>query len=319
MQADCSLVMAEQLAHRRVPGVPGSAVLESSGPSGPLVDSRYRLLDRLGSGGSAAVYRAEDLLLHREVAIKLLHRCFADDGEVVARFRREASSAALFDHEHIVSVYGSGQWGGTRYIAMEYLGGRSLRSIIQREAPLAELRAIDLTTQVLRAAGSVHGRGIVHRDLKPDNAILDGSDRLKITDFGIARTGVEDITHTGSMIGTVHYVSPEQAQGKEAGPASDLYSIGVILYELLTARVPFEGETVVAVLQQHINERPPAPSTFNALIPPQLDAIVMKALEKQPSCRFADAEAFITALDSRKRWRRPWARRPLRRSGRSSR
>jgi serine/threonine-protein kinase len=293
--------MAEDLATHLIAGRPRSGAPASTGGSKALVDGRYRLLERLGSGASAAVYRAEDLRLGRKVALKLLHQRFADDPEFVVRFRREASSAACFDDDHIVSVYDIGQWDGTYYIAMEYVGGRSLRSIIRREAPLEQGRAIALTTQLLHAARSVHGRGIIHRDFKPDNAILDSDGRLKITDFGIARTGVNEIAETGAIIGTAQYMSPEQAQGTEAGPASDLYSIGIILHELLTARVPFEGETVIAVALQHVKERPRAPSVLNTLIAPQLDAIVMKALEKEPRCRFEDAEAFINALDYAKR------------------
>jgi serine/threonine-protein kinase len=288
--------MAEELADTQVASRIGGGATASPVPSTRLVDGRYRLLELLGRGGSAAVYRADDLLLGRRVALKVLHQCFADDWDFVARFRREGSSAARFDDKHIVSVYDGGRWEGTYYITMEYVRGRSLRSIIQQEAPLEEGRAIDLTTQFLRAARSVHARGVIHRDLKPENAILDGDGQLKITDFGIARTGVEQLTEIGSIIGTVQYMSPEQAEGTEAGIASDLYSIGVILYELLTGRVPFEGQTVIAVALQHVNERPLPPSLLNPLIAPRLDAIVMKALEKEPGCRFADAQAFINAL-----------------------
>jgi eukaryotic-like serine/threonine-protein kinase len=266
-------------------------------PIATVVDGRYRVHDRIGSGATATVYRADDVLLGRQVALKVLHPWLADDDEFVERFRREASSAAAIRHEHIVSVYDRGTWGGTHYIAMEYVDGRSLKSLVREQAPLGHGRAIDLAVQLLRAAGCMHRHGVVHRDLKPDNAIVDGDGHLKVTDFGIARTGVSDLTRTGSIIGSVRYVSPEQAQGHAVSVSSDLYSVGVILYELLTACVPFEGESVVAVALKHVNERPAPPSTFNPAIPPELEAVVMRALEKPPGRRFADAEAFIAALE----------------------
>jgi serine/threonine-protein kinase len=262
-----------------------------------VVDGRYRVSDRIGSGGMATVYRAEDLVLGRTVALKVLHRCLADDDELVSRFRREAMSAAVIRHEHVVAVYDRGTWEGTHYIAMEYVDGRSLKSIVREEAPLAPQRAIDLAVQLLRAAACIHSHGVIHRDLKPDNAIVDGDGRLKVTDFGIAHTEVSDLTRTGSIIGSVRYLSPEQADGRALTASSDLYSVGVILYELLTGRVPFDGEGAVSVALKHINERPAPPSGFNASIPPELEAVVMCALEKDPAQRFADADAFITALE----------------------
>ncbi len=265
-----------------------------------VVDGRYLVLDRIGWGGTAAVYCAEDLVLGRKIALKLLHDCFADDDECVERFRREASSAAALRHPHIVSVYDRGEWDDTHYIAMEYVPGRSLKAIIREEAPLAPTRAVDLAAQLLRAVGFVHSRGIVHRDLKPDNAIIDDAGRLKITDFGIARSRESDITQTGAIVGTAHYVSPEQAQGQAVGVASDLYSIGIMLYELLTGRVPFDGESIVTILLKHVKERPIPPRARNAAVPRELDAIVMQALEKDPESRFANADGFIAALEHAK-------------------
>jgi serine/threonine protein kinase len=290
-------------ASRRHPATAASQRAQLSAQPCPyktVVDDRYLVLDRIGSGGTAAVYRAEDLLLGQTVALKILHPCFVGDEEFVQRFRMEASCAAAIRHEHVVSVYDGGECDGTCYIAMEYVDGRSLRSIVREEAPLAHAQAIDLAVQLLRAAGCIHRRGIIHRDLKPDNAIVDGDGRLKVTDFGIARTGASDITNTGSIVGTPKYVSPEQAQGHALSVESDLYSIGVVLFELLTGRVPFEGENVVSLALKHVNERPPQPSRFNATIPPELEACVMRALEKDPACRFTSADMFIAALERAK-------------------
>jgi beta-lactam-binding protein with PASTA domain/predicted Ser/Thr protein kinase len=262
-----------------------------------IVDGRYRVLDRIGSGGMADVYCAEDLQLGRQVALKVLHERFAADAEFVERFRREASSAAGLQHQHVVSVYDRGEWEGTYYIAMEFLRGRSLKSVVHEDGPLHPERAIDLTVQILRAARFAHRRGIIHRDLKPHNVIVDDEDRAKVTDFGIARAGASDMTQTGSIMGTAQYLSPEQAQGQPVSAPSDLYSVGIILYELLTGRVPFEGESAVSIALKQVNERPVAPSRLNAAVTPELEAVVMRALEKDPARRFPDADAFIAALE----------------------
>jgi serine/threonine-protein kinase len=263
---------------------------------GTIIDERYRVISRVGSGGMADVYCAEDLQLGRRVAVKLLHERFAQDAEFVERFRREASSAASLSHANIVSVYDRGEWNGTYYIAMELLEGRSLDSIVREEAPLTPERAIELTEQVLRAARFAHKRGVVHRDLKPHNVIIDSEGRVKVTDFGIARAGASEITQTGSIMGTARYLSPEQAQGDSVGPSSDLYAIGILLYELLTGTVPFEGDSVVAIALRHLSEPPRPPSTLVSSISPNLDAIVLRALAKDPAHRFADADEFLAAL-----------------------
>jgi serine/threonine-protein kinase len=264
---------------------------------GTIIDERYRVVSRVGSGGMAEVYCAEDLQLGRRVAVKLLHERFAQDPEFVERFRREASSAASLSHANIVSVYDRGEWGGTYYIAMELLEGRSLDTIVREEAPLTPERAIELTEQVLRAARFAHRHGVVHRDLKPHNVIIDSEGRVKVTDFGIARAGASEITQTGSIMGTARYLSPEQAQGEAVGPRSDLYAIGILLYELLTGTVPFEGDSVVAIALRHLSEPPRPPSTLVSSISPQLDAIVLRALAKDPDQRFADADEFLDALN----------------------
>jgi serine/threonine-protein kinase len=263
-----------------------------------VVDGRYRVLSRVGSGGMAEVYCAQDLQLGRKVALKILYRRFAEDREFVERFRREASSAAGLQHQHVVSVYDRGEYDGTYYIAMEYLEGRSLKTIIREEAPLDPDRAIDFVIQVLRAARFAHRRGIIHRDLKPQNVIVDGEGRAKVTDFGIARAGASDMTQTGSIMGTAQYLSPEQAQGMAVSATSDLYSVGIILYESLTGRVPFEGESAVTIALKQVNERPTPPSVYNSAVTPELEAVVMRALEKEPSRRFQDADEFISALQA---------------------
>src|SRR3984885_14865064 len=196
-------------------------------PLGTLVDGRYRVMSRLGTGGMAEVFLAEDQQLGRKVALKLLHRRFAEDPDFVERFRREAQAAAGLQHPNVVSVYDRGSFDDTYYIAMEYLSGRSLKQLIRDDAPLDPIRAIDITIQILKAARFAHRRGVIHRDLKPHNVIIDDSDQAKVTDFGIARAGASDMTETGSIMGTAQYLSPEQAQGLSVGAGSDLYSIGV--------------------------------------------------------------------------------------------
>jgi eukaryotic-like serine/threonine-protein kinase len=263
-----------------------------------VVDGRYRVLHRVGSGGMADVYCAQDLQLGRKVALKVLYRRFAEDGEFVERFRREASSAAGLQHQHVVSVYDRGQYDGTYYIAMEYLEGRSLKTIIQQEAPLDPARATDFAIQILRAARFAHRRGIIHRDFKPHNVIVGADDRLKVTDFGIARAGASDMTQTGSIMGTAQYLSPEQAQGTSVSAASDLYSIGIIVYEMLTGRVPFEGQSAVTIALKQVNEQPVAPSAYNPAIGQALERVVLRSLEKEPARRFRDADEFIAALEA---------------------
>jgi eukaryotic-like serine/threonine-protein kinase len=262
-----------------------------------LVDGRYRLMSRLGTGGMAEVYLAEDQQLGRKIALKLLHRRFAEDPDFVERFRREAQAAAGLQHPNVVSVYDRGKYDDTYYIAMEYLPGRSLKQLIRQEAPLDPLRAIDITIQILKAARFAHRRGVIHRDLKPHNVIVDDSGHAKVTDFGIARAGASDMTETGSIMGTAQYLSPEQAQGHAVNAGSDLYSIGVVLYEMLTGRVPFDADSAVSIALKHVSEAPPPPSQFNPNIPPELEQTVLWVLNKNASDRPVDADQLITVLE----------------------
>ena len=267
---------------------------------GTMVDERYRLERKIGSGGMADVWLAEDTELDRNVAIKILHDRFAQDSEFVQRFQREAQSAAGLQHPNVVGIFDRGSFRDSYFIAMEYVDGPSLKDLVK--GGMGTKDAIDFTRQILNAARFAHRKGIIHRDLKPQNVLIDDEGRARVADFGIARGGENsDITATGSVMGTAQYLSPEQAQGKPTTPRSDIYSIGVILYEALTGRVPFEGDSAVAVALKQVSEAPRRPSAINPDIPPALDAVVMRALAKDPDARFKDADAFLKALDAAER------------------
>jgi eukaryotic-like serine/threonine-protein kinase len=263
-----------------------------------VVDGRYRVLRRIGSGGMADVYCAEDTHLGRQVAIKVLHRRFAQDQEFVERFRREAKSAAGLNHPNVVGVFDRGEHEGTYYIAMEYLEGQTLKDIVASEAPLPQERVIDLGLQILQAAGFAHGHGVIHRDFKPHNVIVDQGGHAKVTDFGIARAGASEMTETGSIMGTAQYLSPEQAQGHAVTATSDIYSIGVMLYEMLAGRLPFEGDSAVAVALKHLSEQPAPISQWRPDIHPALEAVVMAALAKDPAQRWQSAEDLAAGLEA---------------------
>ncbi|HEY7455702.1 MAG TPA: PASTA domain-containing protein [Solirubrobacterales bacterium] len=263
---------------------------------GSTIDGRYRLLRRIGSGGMADVWLAEDSHLQRRVALKILHGRFAQDREFVERFRREAEAAAGLSHPNIVAVFDRGDVEGTYYIAMQLLEGRSLKELIDQG--LTPEQSVSLIRQVLEAAGFAHRHGVVHRDLKPQNVIVDDEGKATVTDFGIARAGASEITQAGSVMGTPHYLSPEQAQGQEVTAVSDLYSIGVMLYEALAGRVPFEADSAVAIAMKQVSHTPQRPSSIDPAVTVALDAVVMRALEKDPGQRFQSAEAFIAALDA---------------------
>src|SRR5438105_12472097 len=247
-----------------------------------LFDGRYRILRKLGTGGMANVYRAEDEVLGRRVAIKILNDRHAGDDQFVERFRREAKNAAGLSHPNIVSIFDRGEAEGTYYIAMEYLDGRSLKEMVTARGPGPIPVSVDYARQLLAARRVAHRQNLVHRDIKPHNVLVDGEGRVKVTDFGIARAGPSQMTEEGSIIGTAQYLSPEQAQGAPVTPASDLYSVGIVLYELLTGSVPFGGETPVELAMKHLSKVPEPPSHIRPEVPRDLDFVVMRARARSP-------------------------------------
>jgi eukaryotic-like serine/threonine-protein kinase len=253
-------------------------------------DHRYLIVRKLGSGGMADVYLADDRELGRQVALKLLNERHANDEQFVERFRREAQSAAGLNHPNIVSIFDRGQAEGTYYIAMEYLDGRTLKELLVRNGPTPIPIAIDYARQILSALSFAHRGGIVHRDIKPHNIVVRKDGRLKVTDFGIARSGASQMTEAGSIVGTAQYLSPEQARGAPVDQRSDLYSLGIVIYEMLTGKVPFTGDAPVEIAMKHLNAVPEPPSKLRPEIPHDLDAIVMRALAKEPEQRYASAE-----------------------------
>jgi serine/threonine-protein kinase len=251
-----------------------------------VFDRRYRIIKKLGTGGMATVYLAEDSELDRPVAIKMLDERHAQDEQFVERFRREAKSAAVLSHPNIVAVYDRGEADGTYYIAMEYLEGKTLKELLVARGPTPIRVAVDYARQILAALEFAHRNGTVHRDIKPHNIIVGPDGRLKVMDFGIARSGSSQVTEAGSIIGTAQYLSPEQARGASAGPAADLYSTGVVLYEMLTGETPFSGDTPLEIAMKHISEIPEPPSAKREEIPSSLDAVVLRALAKDPDARY---------------------------------
>ena len=257
---------------------------------GSVFDGRYRIERKLGAGGMADVYLAEDQELGRRVAIKILNDRHAADDSFIERFRREAKNAAGLSHPNIVSIYDRGEAEGTYYIAMEYLDGRSLKELIVGRGPAPIKVSIDYARQILAAVGFAHKHGIVHRDIKPHNVLVGPEGRLKVTDFGIARSGASQMTEVGSIIGTAQYLSPEQARGAPVDQTSDLYSVGVVLYEMLTGQVPFTGDTPLEIAMKHLSEVPKPPSELRPEVPHDLDSVVLRALAKDPSERYQSAE-----------------------------
>ena len=255
-----------------------------------LFDGRYKIVRKLGAGGMADVYLAEDQELGRRVAIKILNDRHANDEQFVERFRREAKNAAGLSHPNIVSIFDRGQAEGTYYIAMEYLDGRSLKELITSRGPAPIHVAVDYARQILAALRVAHRQGVVHRDIKPHNVLVDSEGRIKVTDFGIARAGPSQMTEEGSIIGTAQYLSPEQAQGAPVTPSSDLYSVGIVLYELLTGTVPFGGESPVELAMKHLSKTPDPPSRIRPEVPRDLDFVVMRALGKNPAERYQSAD-----------------------------
>lgn len=261
-----------------------------------LFDGRYRIVRKLGTGGMANVYLAEDQELGRSVAIKILDERHAADEQFVERFRREAKNAAALSHPNIVAIYDRGDAEGTYYIAMEYLDGRTLKELLVRFGTPPVKIAIGYTRQVLSALAFAHKHGLVHRDIKPHNVLVDSGGHVKVTDFGIARSEASQMTEAGSIIGTAQYLSPEQARGAPVDARSDIYSVGVLLYELLTGAVPFTGDTPVEIAMKHLSAVPEPPSKKRPDVPRGLDLAVVRALAKDPAERYQSAEEMDAEL-----------------------
>jgi len=257
--------------------------------TGSLFADRYRIERKLGSGGMADVWLAEDQELGRRVAVKILHERYANDEQFVERFRREATHAAGLSHPNIVSIYDRGLADGSYYIVMEYIEGRTLKELVVTRGPCPVPVAISYTRQILAALRYAHKNGIIHRDIKPHNVLVDREGRIKVADFGIARAGASEMTEAGSIVGTAQYLSPEQARGAPVDESSDLYSTGIVLYELLTGTVPFTGETPVEIAMKHLSQTPEAPSVRRPEIPRDLDLVVLRALAKEPNDRYRSA------------------------------
>ncbi|TVZ83044.1 serine/threonine-protein kinase [Aeribacillus composti] len=258
---------------------------------GKRISGRYKILKVIGGGGMANVYLARDIILERDVAIKILRLDFSDDDEFIRRFRREAQSATSLAHPNIVSIYDVGEEDNIYYIVMEYVEGKTLKQYIQQNAPLHPREALNLMEQIVSAIAHAHENQIVHRDIKPHNILIDNLGNIKVTDFGIAMALTSTtITHTNSVLGSVHYLSPEQARGQIATKKSDIYSLGIVLYEMLTGRLPFDGESAVSIALKHLQSEAPSPKRWNPEIPQSVENIILKAMAKDPLHRYSSAE-----------------------------
>src|SRR5438270_1173293 len=266
-----------------------------------VLGDRYQLGDAIGRGGMATIYRGHDMRMERVVAIKVLREVYSTDPKFVTRFQREAKAASALQHPNIVQVYDYGQTDGNYFIVMELVEGTDLRRYLRSRGVLAVDRAIIIAHDVALGLGAAHRRGIVHRDVKPQNVLVGRDGSIKLTDFGIASVykdiNAERLTTTGMTLGTVQYYAPEQAQGEIVSPAADVYALGIVMYEMLTGRTPFDGDTPVAVAMQHIQDLPTPPSQFNPNIPPALEEIILRCLEKAPEMRYNDGSTLARALE----------------------
>jgi tRNA A-37 threonylcarbamoyl transferase component Bud32 len=264
-----------------------------------VLNDRYEVDKPLGRGGMAQVFRGTDRVLGRTVAIKVLDQKHRNDAKFVTRFRREAQAAAGINHPNVVSVFDTGSEDGLHYIVMEYVDGETLDDVLAREKVLPPERVVAIAEPVARALEAAHQKGMVHRDVKPGNIMLDRSGTVKVVDFGIARAAADDtLTQTGIVLGTAAYLSPEQAQGVAVDPRSDVYSLGCVLYEMLTGRKPFTGDSALAIAYKHVREDPTPPSQVNPDIPPELEAVVTTAMAKDPAQRFPSGGAMQEALSA---------------------
>ncbi len=265
---------------------------------GEVLAERYELEELVGAGGMSSVYRAHDRLLDRKVALKILHQHYSDDDEYVQRFRHEARSVAALSHPNIVTVIDRGEHAGRQFIVFEYVRGDNLKQMLEREGRIPVQTALELAIQVARALSFAHQNGLVHRDVKPQNVLLNGDGQAKVTDFGIARSldVKRGMTQTGTVLGTSDYIAPEQAQGQRVDECTDVYSLGVVLYELLTNEVPFKGENFVAVAMRHISEPPPTVRDKRPDVSPRLEAAVMQAMAKDAVDRFQSMDEFCHEL-----------------------
>jgi predicted Ser/Thr protein kinase len=264
-----------------------------------LIGGRYELEQQVGSGGMSKVYRAHDRLLERTVALKILHEHYSQDDEYVERFRREARAVAQLAHPNVVTVIDRGEHESRQYIVFEYVDGENLKQLVDREGPLPVRQIIELALQVAHALASAHARGVVHRDVKPQNVLLSEEGVPKVTDFGIARTSdVESVTLTGTVMGTSEYISPEQARGEPVDFRSDIYSLGVILFELCTGDVPYPGENPVSVAMRHLHEPVPSVRARRRDVPSRLDAAIRRAMAKDPEERFGSMDELIAELEA---------------------
>jgi serine/threonine protein kinase len=267
---------------------------------GEVLAERYELEELVGSGGMSSVYRAHDRVLERKVALKLLHQRLTSEEEYVERFRREARMVAGLLHQNIVTVIDRGEDDGRPFIVFEFVAGENLKQLVDREGPLPVDRVLELGIQIARGLAFAHANGYVHRDVKPQNVLLNGDGEAKVTDFGIARSldVKHGVTQTGTVLGTSDYIAPEQAQGQQVDEHTDMYSLGIVLYELLAGELPFTGDNFVAVAMQHINEPPPHVSHRRPDVPPRLDAAIARALAKRPEDRFATMADFGRELEA---------------------
>jgi serine/threonine protein kinase len=266
---------------------------------GLTLSGRYELLARVGGGGMALVYKARDLLLNRFVAVKVLRQQFTHDEDFVKRFRREAQAAASLSHPNIVSIYDVGQVEDTHYIVMEFIDGANLNEIIRDRAPLQTDEAVKITSQICDALEHAHHNQIIHRDIKPHNILIGNNGRVKVTDFGIARAVTSStITQTGSVVGSVHYFSPEHAKGVVTGEKSDIYSLGIVLYQMVTGRLPFLGESPISVALKHLQDTFEQPRKVNPHIPQSVENIILKAMRKNPQERYQTAREMHRDLET---------------------